>query len=82
MEPIVQTTGLELEEGVRVTPHDARHATASQLAELGLDEEDGTAMLGHSSGRVTRAIYTHAFDRDKREARIRDAMERAQGRGV
>jgi integrase len=34
--PIVAATGLELEEGVKVTPHDARHVTASQLAELGL----------------------------------------------
>jgi integrase len=78
---VVAATGLELDEGVKVTPHDARHATASQLAELGLDEEDGAALLGHTSGRVTRAIYTHAFDRDKREARIRDAMERAQNGG-
>ena len=56
------------QDGVRVTPHSARHACASQLSELGLDEEDGAAVLGHTSGRVTRGIYVQAFDRDKREA--------------
>jgi integrase len=79
---IVEKTGLALDEGVRVTPHDSRHAAASQLAALGLNEEDGAAMLGHSSGRVTRDIYTHAFDKKKREARIRELMERAEDGGV
>jgi integrase len=79
---VVAASGVELDEGVRLTPHDARHATASQLAALGMDEELGAALLGHTSGRVTRGIYTHAFDRDKREARIRELMERAQGGGA
>ena len=79
---VVAASGVELDEGIRLTPHDARHATASQLAALGMDEELGAALLGHTSGRVTRGIYTHAFDRDKREARIRELMERAQGGGA
>lgn len=39
-------------------------------------------MLGHTSGRVTRGIYVHAFDRAKREERIRRAMSRAAGAGA
>lgn len=76
---VVAETGLALEEGVKVTPHDSRHACASQLGELKLDAEDAAALLGHTSGKVTREIYTHAFDRDKREQRIREAMRQAAG---
>jgi integrase len=75
---IVAATGLQLEPGVKITPHSARHAAASQLAASGLDEEDGASLLGHTSGRVTRGIYVHSFDRDRKEARIRDAIERAR----
>jgi integrase len=75
---VVEATGLKLEEGVKVTPHDSRHALVSQLDELELDEDDAAALLGHTSGRITKAIYTHSFDRDKREARIREKMRAAQ----
>jgi integrase len=75
---VVEATGLKLEEGVKVTPHDARHATASQLGELKLEAEDAAALLGHTSGKITKEIYTHAFDRDKREERIREKMRAAQ----
>jgi integrase len=70
--------GIELEEGVRLTPHDSRHMAASQLASLGLDEEDAASLLGHTSGRTARQIYTHSFDRQTKEERIRQTMERAQ----
>jgi integrase len=53
---IVAETGLELEEDVRITPHSARHACASQLAELDLDSDDAAALLGHSSAKVTEAF--------------------------
>jgi integrase len=75
---IVKKTGLKLEDGVRVTPHSARHATASQLADLELDSDDAAALLGHSSAKVTEGIHVHAFNRDAREERIRKAMTRAQ----
>jgi integrase len=78
---VVTATGLKLEEGVKVTPHDARHATASQLGELKLDADDAAALLGHTSGKITREIYTHAFDRERREERIREAMRAAQNGG-
>jgi integrase len=73
---------LKLEEGVKVTPHDSRHALVSQLDELELDEDDAAALLGHTSGRITKSIYTHSFDRDKREERIREKMRAAQNRGA
>jgi integrase len=75
---VVEATGLKLDEGVKVTPHDSRHALVSQLDELELDEDDAAALLGHTSGRITKAIYTHSFDRDKREERIRAKMRAAQ----
>lgn len=46
---------------MKITSHDSRHACVSQLAELELDEDDAAALLGHTSGRITKAIYTHAF---------------------
>jgi integrase len=64
-----------------VTPHDARHAAASQLADSGMSSADVRDMLGHSSSSVTEGIYIHAFDRDKREQRIREARA-AAARGV
>jgi integrase len=76
--PIVAATGLKLDDGVKITPHSARHATASQLADLDLDSDDAAALLGHSSAKVTEGIYVHAFNRDAREERIRQAMSRAQ----
>jgi integrase len=79
---VVAKTGLQLEEGVRLTPHDSRHATASQPADLDLDSDDVAALLGHSSAKVTEAIYVHSFDADRREQRIREAMARAQNGGA
>ena len=61
----------------RITPHDARHAFTSQLADIGITSNDLAATLGHSSARTTEAIYVHAFNADEREARIRKAMEAA-----
>jgi hypothetical protein len=36
-------------------------------------------VLGHTTRAITEAIYTHAFNRDKREQRIRQAMGEAMG---
>jgi integrase len=73
----VKAAGLEGD--VRVTPHDARHAFASQMADLGLSSFDVAETLGHTSADVTERIYTHAFNREEREKRVREAMARAVG---
>jgi integrase len=78
----VAETGIQLDEGVRLTPHSARHACATQAADLDLDSDDAAALLGHSSAKVTEGIYVHAFNRDAREQRIRAAMSRAQNGGM
>jgi integrase len=75
--PAVAEAGLN--GGPKVTPHDARHACASWLDTLGLDSGDATAVLGHSGRSITERIYTHAFNAEEREKRIRIAMEAAMG---
>jgi integrase len=72
--PAVKDAGLNGD--LRVTPHDARHAFASQMAALGLTSSDVAETLGHTAG-VTERIYTHSFNREQREQRIRDAMTQA-----
>lgn len=64
-------------EGPKVTPHDARHAFASQMASLGLEAGDVAEALGHTSATITERIYVHSFDRAKREDRIRAAQAKA-----
>jgi integrase len=63
--------------GPRLTPHDARHAFASQLADLDLTSADLAPVLGHKSAGITEAIYVHAFNREAREERVRQAMQAA-----
>jgi integrase len=75
--PAVEAAALT--DGPKVTPHDARHAFASEMAYLGLDADDVKEVLGHTTRAITEAIYTHAFNRDKREQRIRQAMGEAMG---
>jgi integrase len=75
--PVIEDAGLT--DGPRVTPHDARHAFASQLADLDLSSSDLAPILGHSTSGITEAIYVHAFNRDAREDRVRKAMEVAAG---
>lgn len=78
--PAVRAAGLD--DGPRVTPHDARHAFASQLADLNLTSSDLAPTLGHATAGITEAIYTHAFNRDEREARVRNAMSAAMAGDV
>jgi integrase len=66
-----------LTDGPKVTPHDARHAFASQLADLDLTSGDLAPILGHTTAGITEGIYLHSFNRDEREKRVREAMERA-----
>jgi Phage integrase family len=62
-----------------VTPHDARHAFASEMADLGLSSADVGDVLGHATAGITEKIYTHVFNRDEREERIRQAQARGDG---
>ena len=73
----MQAAGLT--DGPKVTPHDARHAFASEMAYLGLDAGDVGEVLGHTTRAITEEIYVHVFNRDKREQRIREAMGQAMG---
>lgn len=57
-----------------MTPHDARHAFASEMAERGLSSSDVGDALGHATAGITEKIYTHVFNRDEREQRVREAM--------
>jgi integrase len=72
----------KLNDGPKVTPHDARHMFASEMADMGLSSEDVGDVLGHTSKSITEAIYTHAFNRDERERRVREAMDAAMGAGA
>jgi integrase len=68
-----------LTDGPKLTPHDARHVFASEMADLGLDSGDVAEVMGHTTAEVTERIYTHAFNREAREQRIREAMASAGG---
>jgi integrase len=70
-----------LKGGPKITPHDARHAFASQMVELGLSSSDVSECLGHSTAGITERIYTHAFNREQREQRVRQAMAAAMAGG-
>lgn len=77
--PAVEAAGLVAADGVRITPHDARHAFVSQVAALGLTPSDVAEVVGHTSAKVTEQVYLHVFDRAEREDRVREAMSRASG---
>jgi integrase len=70
-----------LTDGPTVTPHDARHAFASEMSERGLSSSDVAEVLGHTTAGITEKIYTHAFNRDEREERVRQAVAAAMGGG-
>ena len=48
--------------------HDLRHAHNTRLLEAGVSAEVRRALMGHSTGRDTNAIYTHVTVQHKREA--------------
>jgi len=79
--PAVEAAGLVAADGVRITPHDARHAAVSQWGSLGLTPSDVAPIVGHASAKVTEQVYLHAFDRDAREEKARQAMLLAEGSG-
>jgi hypothetical protein len=47
------------------------------MADLGLTSLDVAETLGHTRADVTEKIYVHAFNREQREQRVREAMARA-----
>lgn len=51
-----------------VSPHQFRHAYATMLFEAGIPEMDAKDVMGHSSIRVTRDIYTHIRDKHRSES--------------
>lgn len=55
--------------GVRLRPHDLRHAYASELVNGGVPERAVMEWLGHTPPGVTLRVYTHVLD---------DAAERAR----
>jgi integrase len=71
----VENAGLT--DGPKVTPHDARHAFASEMGERGLSSGDVAEVLGHTTAGITEKIYTHAFNREEREERVRQAVAAA-----
>lgn len=50
----------------KVTPHQFRHQYATTLYHAGVDELDTKSIMGHSSITVTRDIYQHISERDKK----------------
>jgi integrase len=61
----------------RVTNHSLRHSAASLLLKEGVPLPTISAILGHSTIRVTMDIYAHVIEESKQVAS--DAMQRALG---
>lgn len=45
--------------GLKITPHQLRHAYATILFDAGIDDKDAQELLGHANLSTTRDIYTH-----------------------
>ena len=52
----------------KLNVHSLRHTNASLLIANGADVATVAGLLGHSQVSTTLDIYTHAFDKNKREA--------------
>lgn len=51
--------------GIDCTPHQLRHAYATRLYEIGVDEKSAQYLLGHADSATTRDIYTHLTEKKK-----------------
>ena len=63
----------------RIRWHDLRHTYASILIDQGHPETFICEQMGHANPAITRRIYGHLFDRDKRREEARRKLEDAFG---
>ncbi len=66
--------------GIKLTPHDARHAYAS-LTLPNVPSHIVARVMGHTTADVTQRIYGHSFNRDKQDQQVRDALTAAMAGG-
>ena len=59
----------------KLNVHSLRHSNASLLIAGGADVATVAGLLGHSQPSTTLDIYTHAFDKNKKAARILSRVE-------
>ena len=65
------------ETGLKITPHQLRHAYATILFDAGIDDKDAQELLGHANLSTTRDIYTHITQsRKEKTASILNAATR------
>jgi integrase len=58
----------------KVTFHQLRHAFASRAHSRGVQLQDLSRVMGHSTTSVTERVYVHLYGREKAEERFRQAM--------
>ncbi len=63
----------------RIRFHDLRHTHASILIDQGHPETFICEQMGHANAAITRRIYGHLFDRDKRREDARAKLEASFG---
>lgn len=51
---------------IDVTPHQLRHAYATRIYELGIDDKSAQGLLGHADIQTTKNIYTHISDEKRK----------------
>jgi Phage integrase family len=57
-----------------VSFHSLRHAAASRLIAGGLDPVTVAAVLGHEDPTITLKIYSHLYDRQRKDEAVRVAL--------
>jgi integrase len=58
-----------------VSIHDTRHAFASRMIHRDIDVVTLSKLMGHSNPRVTLEVYSHIFNSQKTDEKVRGAME-------
>ncbi len=66
-----------IKQGIKITPHDARHAYAS-MALPSLPSHIVARVLGHTTADVT---YGHSFNKEAQDQQVRDALTAAMAGG-
>ncbi len=54
------------ETNIKITPHQLRHAFATRLYELDIDEKSAQDLLGHSDIQTTKNVYTHITNQKRK----------------